>query len=57
MTNRDLRVYKDPMGGISGAWIVQYYDSEMKLWFDYGDGVPTQVEAKKKMAEIKEETT
>lgn len=52
----DLRVSKDPMGGKSGAWVVQYYDSEIRLWFDYGDGVPTQVEAQKKMAEVKEET-
>ena len=50
-----LRVHNDPMGGVSAAWVIQYYDSEMELWFDYGDGVPTQAKAQELMVEIKTE--
>lgn len=37
--------------GDPGRWVAQYFDPTIKVWFDIGDSVATEAEARKKKIE------
>ncbi len=53
MSDSMTRVIRDAFNG--GRWTAQYFDTEIRRWFDIGDGKDTEAEAQENVRAYRDE--